>query len=754
MRIALTVTILLISSVILPSFPVAEAAAVNSITVTDLSIDVQQAHVNQQVSLSSNIQNNENEPLDYIAIFETRDNNGITTDIMEKEGQIDAGGSDLIQIPWKSDHEGSFTIRVFFVENSPELTILSYVKSMPLIVTTFEEVIGDDPAVEEQPVQEEEIPEQVEDDGPAKYTVMIYMVASDLESGGYAATYDIEEMIEADVGSEVNVIVQTGGSANSTIDEIRFIDFTTVQRHEIKGEDSITVMDLGQQNMGDYRTLSDFITWSFSEYPAEKYAIILWDHGNGIRGFGHDDIYDDVLTIKELEDAFSRAKKQMGTKFEVIGFDACLMATFEVAMRMSYYGNYMVASEELEPGWGWDYTAILSSFDDAESTMNGEELGRVIADSYVEHSKENTDLYEDYDADRTITLSVIDLSKVADISDDIKSLGERLEIHVNYAGGLENAQTFARVVQHTERYGIDYDGSAGYTDLYELVGNIDESFSGMSLIVKSIQSSIEEAVVYNVKGEAKPNAHGLSIFLQLDEYQSGEEHLVYLVSEWLRVIEYSVEQLSTDNEAPSGSLDYSDGIVEGTLYDGDIHSATISIYKESTTDTKYEVISLYTLDPSRFLDEDGSVSYELDGVISLCNDELCSPAFVFLEDDGDTQFAYFPVRLESSDGYNEYVSLIYEVSGDDFVFLGAWEGFDEDTAQKGLRPLYVGDRIYTYTQEFDEEDENYFVEIEYEQPEVTEDFGPEYTDYDEEYTLQMRIYDFAGNYFYSDVFEL
>lgn len=636
---------------------------------------------------------------------------------------------------------------MFLIENSLELTILSQVKSISLTVAVLEEAIPSPPP-EEQPAQEK-VPEPA-DDGPAKYTVMVYMVASNLESEGYAATLDILEMIEADAGSEVNVIVQTGGSANSTIDEIRFIDFTTVQRHEISGEDSVTVMDLGQQNMGNHKTLSDFISWSYSEYPAEKYAIILWDHGNGIRGFGYDDIYDDVLTIKELEDAFSTAKKKMGVKFEVIGFDACLMATLEVALRMSQYANYMVASEEVEPRWGWDYETLLSSFN---SFTSGKEIGRVIADSYVEHSEENSEI-EGYDADRSITLSVIDLSMIADIFDDVKTLGERLETQVKYSGGLENAQMFARVVQNTERYGIDYDRSSGYTDLYELVGNVDESFTGVRLVVDSIQSSIEQAVVYNVKGEAKPNAHGLSIFLQMDEYQTGEEYLSYLVTEWLRLIESSADQLASDDESPSGALDYSDGTIEGQIGDDDISYGAISFFRESKG-SRYEVVSYYSLDPSEFIDEGGSIEYELsEGTISLCNEESCALVFVLLENYDDIQFAYFPVRLESADGYNERVTLIYEIDGDGFIFLGAWEGVADETAQRDLRPLQPGDKIYTYTYEYDDDDYDYFAEIEYKQIQVTENFGPEYTDYDEEYTFLIEVCDFSGNCATSEVFEL
>jgi len=54
------------------------------------------------------------------------------------------------------------------------------------------------------------------------------------------------------------------------------------------------------------------------------------------------------------------ALKSAGIKFDFIGFDACLMATVETALTMSQYGDYLIASEETEPGVGWYYTRHLA----------------------------------------------------------------------------------------------------------------------------------------------------------------------------------------------------------------------------------------------------------------------------------------------------------------------------------------------------------------------------------------------------------
>lgn len=743
----------------------AQASSSFSLAVTELEVSTfsgdvtEKGSLGQQMLLSSTVQNNGNQALPFLAIVDIRNEQDVSVKIIIEKGNINAGQVSEIQMAWIPEVEGDYVIKQFLISNDPEVPlILSSIISKLLPVQEFDptlEPIGGDngnSTTTEPPTEEEEV--TIVDEGPDHYTILIYMVASDLESGGYSATADIEEMMKADIDSRTNVIIETGGSANSTVDGRRFIDFTKVQRHQIIENEVKTLVDLGQRNMGDSKTLQEFISSSISEYPAEKYAIILWDHGNGIKGFGLDDVFNDSLTVRELTDAFSQARKNSGKQFEFIGFDACLMATFEIALRVSPYANYLVSSEEVEPEWGWDYQSILSSFDSSQSSStftDGKALGKIIADSYVKHSKANTELYENYQADRTITLSVIDLSKIDEVKDGVEHLGDSLFKHITK---LEQAQTFAKTMQYTERYGIDYGGSAGYADLYQLAENIGDSFPGLELLADSLKSAVAQAVVYNVQGEAKPNAHGMSIFMQLDEYKTGEEHLYYLESEWLGPIESSAKKLESDNKGPTGFLEYISGALEGQTYDSDISYGSISFYKESEG-SKYEVISYYKLDPSEFLDDDGSISYRLnEGVISLCDEDNCAPAFVYLEDNGDKQFAYFPARLESTD-FNEQVTLIYEIdSQGDFVFLGAWEGTEDGTAQKGSLPLEDGNKIYTYTYEYDEKDSDYYLEIESEPLEVNEEFGPDYSEHDEEFTFDMAFCDYADNCAYSPVFEL
>ena len=177
--------------------------------------------------------------------------------------------------------------------------------------------------------------------GLADYTLLIYMIGSDFEAKKYTATQDIHEMLKAGADSNVNIVLQTGGGIQGNASEV---DFTKVQRHQIVNGTLQNLMDLGHKNMAEPNTLSDFLSWGISEFPAKKYAIIFWGHGSGIHGFGKDiNFINDALSPSELLNSFYRNLNVTGVNFELIGFDSCLMSSLEVASKLlilfSLYGR-------------------------------------------------------------------------------------------------------------------------------------------------------------------------------------------------------------------------------------------------------------------------------------------------------------------------------------------------------------------------------------------------------------------------------
>ncbi len=218
-------------------------------------------------------------------------------------------------------------------------------------------------------------------DGRDEVTIMIYMCASNLESDSGLAFMDIKEMMSATSSGNVNIVIETGGCKDWSTNQI---SGSTNQRHIIENGRLTTVEKrLGQRDMTDGETLTDFIRFCTEEYPANRNMLILWDHGAGaVDGWGYDEYnYYDTLTIDELGEALYNA----GTTFDFIGFDACLMSTMEIACVLYDFADYMIASEDYESGYGWEYKYWLTDLAKDPSTPTLD-LAKTICDDFVTES--------------------------------------------------------------------------------------------------------------------------------------------------------------------------------------------------------------------------------------------------------------------------------------------------------------------------------------------------------------------------------
>lgn len=213
------------------------------------------------------------------------------------------------------------------------------------------------------------------------YTIMIYMVGSNLESESSLASQDLLEILESGINPQrCNVVIYTGG-ANSWALNIQS-NVNTVLNINATGSDfDIIATTQSAANMGDPYTLSDFLNYAYNNFPADRYSLICWDHGGGsLLGFGSDELYShDSLSLTEMEYALN-SSPFASKKLEFLGFDACLMATMEAAEMSEEYANYLIASEELEPGSGWNYQA----FNKFNSTYDTKTIANEIINKYAE----------------------------------------------------------------------------------------------------------------------------------------------------------------------------------------------------------------------------------------------------------------------------------------------------------------------------------------------------------------------------------
>lgn len=339
------------------------------------------------------------------------------------------------------------------------------------------------------------------------WTVFVYLCGSNLESSKGYASGDMEEMIESSANDDIQFVVETGGSSKWFND----VSADKNQRYVIKNGKANLVKEIDAANMGDSKTLADFLNWGVENYPAYNMGLVMWDHGGGcIYGACSDETADgDQLYLKEIDAALYDVYDNMTDKFEFIGFDACLMSTVETAAILATHADYMIASEESESGYGWDYKAI-GDFLAENPKSDGLELGKKICDSFYQSC-------EDYGFAASATMSVVDLSKMDTLLKGFDVYSQKLYQAIHNDSGFTN---IARNIFSGDQFGSSGRGGSSFNliDMGQLIS------SGMEYIDKSndVLSALEDTVAYKVNGSQHENASGLSIYYPISINSSDE----------------------------------------------------------------------------------------------------------------------------------------------------------------------------------------------------------------------------------------
>lgn len=263
------------------------------------------------------------------------------------------------------------------------------------------------------------------------------------------------------------------------------------------------VKDAGQVSMTDPATLTEFIQWCNQNFPANRRELIFWDHGGGsVSGYGYDQKYprSGSMSLSGIRQALQNAN----TTFDFIGFDACLMATAENALMLTKYGDYLIASEETEPGVGWYYTDWLTALG-KNSSMPTIEIGKQIADDFVETCAKKC-------RGQKTTLSVVDLAeleavlpeKLADFSRGTSALLQK-----------EAYQTVSEARYHTREFAQS--SKIDQVDLVHLASNMNTAEG------KALADVILGAVKYNRTSANMTNAYGLSIYFPYQKTSSVDQ---------------------------------------------------------------------------------------------------------------------------------------------------------------------------------------------------------------------------------------
>lgn len=339
-------------------------------------------------------------------------------------------------------------------------------------------------------------------------TIMIYMVGSNLESQNGLATLDLGEIIESDADiNKCNVVVFTGGSyywyagfpSNKNV--MLYLAGTGDDRGFYPAYETEAC------DMASPTTLSFFVNVAYRSFPAENYSLILWDHGSGTFGYGCDEISGNRMDIQGLGNALATtpaAEKRM----KWIAFDACMMANFETACCLSEYSDYLIGSEEVTSGYGFNYEAFS---DICNNIYDGPKVAETIA-NYSYSFLEEADMTSYLSG---FTFSCTDLKKVENINSALSTLYSEADRDISSC-----FREYSAYRANMLCYG---DGaSSDMVDFYSLAEFWSKKYPNQT---ESLLNSIKEAIAFNKSGD--PYSNGLSIYSQ---YELNDSYLTYAES--------------------------------------------------------------------------------------------------------------------------------------------------------------------------------------------------------------------------------
>lgn len=326
---------------------------------------------------------------------------------------------------------------------------------------------------------------------------------SDEEISGGAGSEILRKVMAGTPPENVKIVLQPGGAKAW---KSNLVNPNRTQRFVYDSEGMHKVYEGHLSNMADPRTLVDFLTFCEEEYPADHTMLVMFNHGNAAFGYGRDAIYlEDNLTLKEMRWAFEQVYTldEENPPIDVIGFDACIMASMEVANTLNGVASYMVASEEVEVGYGWDYTIIQNRL--AENPrLNPLQLARVAADSYMDpHAGDKVG----NPGVSSELCSVLDLKLADDLYQVYSEFASAaLEQSAQYAG---TAAYLGNTANKSIRFGAHAQAEYNTLDLGMFMQGMEDMLQEEAQAVRKV---LDDMVLYNRRGNLVTDATGITVY--------------------------------------------------------------------------------------------------------------------------------------------------------------------------------------------------------------------------------------------------
>ncbi|AIO33334.1 clostripain-related cysteine peptidase [Burkholderia pseudomultivorans] len=391
--------------------------------------------------------------------------------------------------------------------------------------------------------------DEIDSSAHAERTLFVYMVGAD-QTMTAVAQESLRSMTAATAGTRLNLVVTTGAGSG----EVDGVDWTHTQRWLLRDGKKTKLADLGEQDMTKPETLRDFLVWGIRNYPAKRYAVVLNDHGGAYQGFGF--AGGTHMSLTDMVSAFDGTKIATGASFDLIGFDACMMASVEVAAALQPYGRYLAASEDLEYG-AWDYKEIISGIE-RNPDLDGLALGKLISDTYFASSEKNPDF----------TFSVTDLQAMPPLLDAIDRLGSELK-----SGNYTSLQ-MAKIRSGIQYFSTDWVTRTDVVDLMQLSRGMSDGLKpALATTHQVISPLIEQAVVYKVVGTSRAETGGVNIFMPAGAiYESDALKDYRSTKQWMGAYQDFIEQYA---EALKVSLEVAIGLSD-PIVDNDTVSSFVT----------------------------------------------------------------------------------------------------------------------------------------------------------------------------------
>jgi hypothetical protein len=341
------------------------------------------------------------------------------------------------------------------------------------------------------------------------WTFLVYMAAAnDLNS---FASLDLQEMMKVGSNANINVIVYLTLHEDNKPRVTKKLYITQGSMIQI-GDDMI-------RDSGDVATLEEALQWACMDYPSDHMAVVLWDHGSGplnrsklkllSRGVCYDFDTGHYLTDRDCLQAFSWARDTLrdGKNFDIIAFDACFLASLEMAYTLSKCANYMVASEETIPLDGYQYAYLLDPF--VTKSLDPFVFVQYMVRAYK----------QEYTGGCSYTLSAIDLEVISDLVNNCNAVAQVLTTQLKGKNKLTVKSTIKKCINTGNCLSFD---QGAYVDLCQLYKNLLKNISGLklstSLIVQFKQvlnngiNLFSKIIKANVVSANRAQAKGLSIY--------------------------------------------------------------------------------------------------------------------------------------------------------------------------------------------------------------------------------------------------